>query len=130
MAQPRSVARVVGQVVAGQAMHQHVQAAPVLLQPRNHLVERGAVECQLAAPVRMRPDLAFMHPAHRDRKPPARLLAQRFGLRQRRGSEVNVGMVVVVEVLRALGHGQQVQLNPWKTSPIQTRPSRRLQAGG
>lgn len=31
MAQPRSVERVVGQVVAGQAMHQHIQAAPVLL---------------------------------------------------------------------------------------------------
>lgn len=68
----------------------------------------------------MRPDLAFMHPAHRDRKQPARLLVQRSGLRQRRGSEINVGMVVVVEVLRALGHGQQVQVNPGKTSPIQT----------
>ena len=106
LAQPGGMRRMVSQVIAGQAMHQHVQTAPVLVQPWNEGIEICAVECQLAAPVRMRPNLALMHATDDDAKKLARPLAQGARLRYRCWPEIDMGVVAVIKVFGSLGHNK------------------------
>ena len=96
----------VGQVVAGQAMHQYIKSVPVLIEPGDDSVKRCAVKRKLATPVRMRPDLALMHAAHGNAKKFARLLAQGARLRDRCRAEIDMGMVMVIKVFGSLGHGE------------------------
>ena len=96
----------VGQVVAGQAMHQYIKSVPVLIKPGDDSVKRCAVKRKLATPVRMRPDLALMHAANGNAKKFARLLAHGACLRHRGRAEIDVGMVVLKKVLGSLGHGE------------------------
>ena len=106
LAQPRGMRGVIGQVVAGQAMHQYIKSVPVLIEPGDDSVKHCAVERQLAAPVRMRPDLALMHATHGNAKKFACLLAQGACLRYRCGAEIDMGVIVGIKVFGSLGHDQ------------------------
>jgi len=96
---------VIGQVIARDAMHEHIKPVTVLLQPRDQALKLDTVKCQLAAPVRVRPNLTFMHTADGHPEQLTGLLAQCSGLRHGGGAKINMGVVAVVDVFRALGHG-------------------------
>ncbi len=94
----------VGQVVAGNAMYQHIQTVAVLVQPRDKTFKFHTVERELATPVRVRTDFTLMHPPHGYLKKLTCLLAQRAGLLKRLRPEVDMGVVVRIDVLGALDH--------------------------
>lgn len=97
---------VVFQFIAGLRMDEHGEPAAVQRQPGHHLTEFFRRKGELAAPVRVRPDRALMHPPHLDAEFVSAPLAQRAGLIEGVGVEIDVG----VEGLD-LGHG--VALVAW-----------------
>lgn len=86
----------VGQIVAADAVHKHIKAAAMRIEPGDDRIELGAAEGQLAAPARVRADFFFMHAADLH----AELLTGRSHqcarLRQRVGIEINMRMVKIM----------------------------------
>ena len=98
MAQPGRMRGVVGQVITGDAVYQHIQSVAVLVEPGNEAVKLRTVKGQLTTPVRVRAHFAFMHAAHGHPEPLAGLPAKLARLRHRVRAEIDVGMVVGVQV--------------------------------
>ena len=96
---------VVRQVVTRDPVHKHIQALALALQPGNDAIELRAVERQLAAPARVRPDFALMHAARTHMEQLTGPACQRARLLHRVRPEIDVGVVVAVDVLGALDHG-------------------------
>lgn len=95
----------VGQVVAGEPVHKHIQPVAVFFEPGNDTVKRRAVKCQLATPARVRPHLAFMHTPHGNPEKCTGLFAQGACLLNGAGPEIYVGVIAGIKVFRSLDHG-------------------------
>ena len=101
---PDGAVPVIGQMVTGFGVGEDSQALPVHDQPGEDLIENLGGKVQLAAPTGVRPDIAYVHPAHSDgRKQAHGLFADLLGRALRVGVEIDMGVVAV-----DLGHGASV----------------------
>jgi len=93
----------VRQVVSGEAVHQHIEIAAMLVEPRNDPIEFVGAERDLATPLRVRAHRLFVHAANLHMEEPPGLVAQRACPGHRVQAEIDVGMIGLVDVLRATG---------------------------
>jgi hypothetical protein len=83
-------------------MDENVQAATMRVEPRNQSIELPRIECELATPVRMRPNEFLMDPTHGDGEQISRLLTKFARLLGALLVEVDVRVIGGVQVLRPL----------------------------
>ena len=93
---------VIFEIVAGDGVNQHVELAPVRVEPRDQSFELRRVERELTAPARMRAHELLMHAAHGDAEALRGLCADRPRLFHRLLVKVDVGVIFSEEIARAL----------------------------
>jgi hypothetical protein len=103
-AQPRCMRRVVRQVVACLPVDEDVKSVAVRLQPGDDAVKSVGIKGELAAPFGVRPYRALVYATHTHleqlRCPGAKCTGPRYLSRP----EIDVGMVVSLDICRALDH--------------------------
>ncbi len=110
--EPVGVVGVVLEIVPAQAVHEHVEAAAVFVEPGHDAVELRRRECKLATPARMRPHQLLVNAPYRDLEPAPSLFAQGTRLLDGAGVEVHVGVVGGMDVDGAARHGAIVARYP------------------
>lgn len=84
---------VVGQIIAGFGMGKYDQPVAVQRQPRQHLRKLIRTGRQLARPLRVWPDRAFMHAPHLNAKRLGGGFAKGAGLIDAIGIEIDMGVI-------------------------------------